>query len=69
MKALLDKIKTILFNSGGLPGLNQDDYMDRMRQIVLNELSDKEKKLLNKNHIRIESVIIELSGEIADEIL
>lgn len=69
MNVLRDKIKTIIFNHGGLPGLNKNEYMDEMRKILANELTQEDKALLRKSKIRIEFWIIELSKEIADEIL
>ena len=68
MNALREKIKTIIFNNGGLPGLNRHEYMDEMRTILMDELSSDDKALLNKSNVRIELLIMELSREIADEI-
>lgn len=69
MKSLREKIKTIIFNHGGLPGLSQSEYLDRMREILAKGLSRDDKSLISKSGTRIESLIIEISAEIADEIL
>lgn len=69
MKELREKVKAIIFNNGGLPGLNQGEYLDEMRKILVKELTAEDKALLNKSNTRIELLIIEISREIAEEIL
>lgn len=69
MKQLREKIKTIIFNERGLPGLNQKEYMAAMRQILAKKLSKDEKRALVVNGIFVDILIRELSEELAKEYL
>ncbi len=69
MNILREKIKTIIFNYGGLPGLNPTEYQTEMRKILLNELSDSEKAVLRASNVHLDYLILELSREIVEETL
>lgn len=69
MKQLREKIKTIIFNERGLPGLNQKEYMAAMRQILAKALTKEEKQKLVDREIFMDVLIRELSEELAEEYL
>ena len=69
MKPLRKRIKKIILSHNGLPSLNRDEYLKEMARLILNSLSETEKTQLKKNTKSLEYLIIEISREIAEEIL
>ena len=69
MKALRRKIKAIILAHGGLPGFNANEYMTKMRAILMRKLSTQDKSTLNYNGVDIDKLITDISQEIAEEIL
>jgi len=69
MKQLREKIKTIIFNARGLPGLNKKEYMAAMRRILNKKLSPTELQAIADAGFFIDTLVTELSNEIAEEIL
>lgn len=66
-QTLKNKIKQIIYSTGGFPGQNKKQYIKSVKDELNQKLSTSELDSLKK--INIDVVILEITEEIAQEIL
>ena len=59
----------MILKHAGLPGYDKAEYLAEMQRLIYAELSSKDLVTLRRNKINLGNLIMELSAEIADEIL
>ena len=68
MKAIKNKIKTVIKRSNGFPNFTRAEYLESVRSNLERVLSPKDKKFIASHRINLDPLIMEITAEITEDI-
>jgi hypothetical protein len=68
MKTLRSEIKKAVLESGGYPNFTKREYLDAIRLIIFNRLTDQQIEYIRREDIDVDALIMKVTADLTKNI-